>query len=96
MMTKSIKISVETHELLSELASENDTLNDVIVFLIEYYREREEFSAKQADAYNRDIERFENGNLENLSELRLPELDKRIIELENEIRSNENDRTKKL
>ena len=85
-MTKTIKISVKTHKLLSELASKNETFNDVIAFLIEYYHQNEEFSDKQADAYNRDIEKFEKGNMENVSELTLSELEKRIIKLENEIR----------
>ena len=85
-MTKTIKISVKTHKLLSELASKNETFNDVIAFLIEYYHQNEEFSDKQADTYNRDIEKFEKGNMENVSELTLFELEKRIIKLENEIR----------
>ena len=42
-MTKTIKISVKTHKLLSELASKNETFNDVIAFLIDYYHENEEF-----------------------------------------------------
>ena len=49
MMTKTIKISEKTHELLSELASKNETFNDVIDFLINYYYENEEFSDEQAD-----------------------------------------------
>lgn len=86
MLTKTIKISEKTHKLLSELASKNETFNDVIDFLIEYYHENEEFSDKQAEAYNRDIERFENGDMENVSELTLSELEKRITKLENEIK----------
>ena len=82
MMTKTIKISVKTHKLLSELASKNE----VIAFLIDYYHENEEFSDKQAEAYNRDIEKFEKGNMENISELTLSELEKRITKLENEIK----------
>ena len=86
MMTKTIKISVKTHKLLSELASKNETFNDVIAFLIDYYHENEEFSDKQAEAYNRDIEKFEKGDMENVSELTLSELEKRITKLENEIK----------
>ncbi len=58
----------------------------VIAFLIDYYHENEEFSDKQAEAYNRDIEKFEKGNMENISELTLSELEKRITKLENEIK----------
>jgi predicted CopG family antitoxin len=86
MMTKTIKISVKTHKLLSELASKNETFNDVIAFLIDYYRENEEFSDKQAETYTRDIEKFEKGDMENVSELTLSELEKRITKLENEIK----------
>lgn len=85
-MTKTIKISEKTHKLLSELASKNETFIDVISFLIEYYHENEEFSYKQAEAYNRDIEKFEKGDMGNVSELTLSELEKRITKLENEIK----------
>nr|WP_295161541.1 hypothetical protein [uncultured Methanobrevibacter sp.] len=86
MMTKTIKISQETHDLLSELASKNDTFNDVITFLIDYYRENEEFLDKQAEAYNEDIENFEKGNMDNVSEITLSDLEKRISKLENELK----------
>lgn len=86
MMTKTIKISQETHDLLSELASKNDTFNDVITFLIDYYRENEEFLDKQAEAYTEDIENFEKGNLDNVSEITLSDLEKRISKLENELK----------
>ena len=36
--------------------------------------------------YNRDIEKFEKGDMENVSELTLSELEKRITKLENEIK----------
>ena len=85
-MNKTIKISEKTHKLLSELASKNDTFNDVIAFLIDYYYENEEFSDEQAEMYNRDIEKFENGNMENVSELTLSDLEKRITKLEKEIK----------
>lgn len=85
-MTKTIKISEKTHKLLSELASKNETFNDVIAFLIDYYYENEEFSDEQAESYNRDIEKFEKGDMENVSELTLYELEKRISKLENEFK----------
>ncbi|MGX8693691.1 MAG: DUF7557 family protein [Methanobrevibacter sp.] len=86
MMTKTIKISEKTHELLSELASKNETFNDVIDFLIDYYYKNEEFSNAQAEIYNKDIEKFENSNLENVSEVTLKDLEKRISKLENELK----------
>lgn len=86
MMTKTIKISEETHKLLSELASKNETFNDVITFLIDYYRENEEFSDEEAKFYNEEIEKFEKGNRENVSEVTLSELEKRISKLEHELK----------
>ena len=86
MMSKTIKISEKTHKSLSELASENETFNDVIDFLIDYYRENEEFSDKKAEFYNREIEKFENGNLESVSEVTLKGLERRISKLENELK----------
>jgi len=85
-MTKTIKISEKTHESLMQLASKNQTFNDVINFLINYYRENEEFSDEEAEFYNNEIEKFENGNLENVSEVTLEELEQRILKLENEIK----------
>jgi Zn-dependent M32 family carboxypeptidase len=70
-----------------QLASKNQTFNDVINFLINYYRENEEFSDEEAEFYNKEIEKFENGNLENVCEVTLEELEQRIIKLENEIKN---------
>lgn len=86
MMTKTIKISQNTHKSLSELASKNDTFNDVIVFLIDYYKSNEEFSDEEAEFYNNEIEKFENNDLENVNHLTLKSLEERIIKLENEIK----------
>lgn len=85
MMTKTIKISKNTHDALSELASKKDTFNDVINHLIEYYKENEEFSDEEAEFYNNEIENFENGKLNNVSEITLEELDERITLLEQEV-----------
>ena len=81
-MTKTIEISEKTHKSLSELASKNDTLNDVIAFLIDYYQKNEEFSNQQAEFYNKEIEKFEDNNLDEVSEVTLSALKKRISELE--------------
>lgn len=86
MMTKTIKISQDTHKSLSELASKNDTFNDVIRFLIDYYKSNEEFTDEEAEFYNNEIEKFENDNLENLNKLSLKSLEERITKLENEIK----------
>ena len=86
MMTKTIKISKSTHNALSELASKNNTFDDVINHLINYYKENEEFSDDEAEFYNKEIENFENGNSTNVSEITLEELDERITLLEQEIK----------
>ena len=86
MLTKTIKISEKTHESLMQLASKNQTFNDVINFLINYYRENEELSHEEAAFYNKEIEKFENGNLENVCEVTLEELEQRIIKLETGIK----------
>ena len=86
MLNRTIKISGETHEDLSSLAFKNDTFNDVIVKLIKYYRENEEFSDEQASRYNKEIELFEDGVFDNVTELTLAELDERISKLEAEIK----------
>lgn len=52
---KTIKISKKTHKLLSKLASKHETFNDVIVFLINYYYEDEDY-------YNERIRHFEKGD----------------------------------
>ena len=81
-MTKTIKISVSTHNALSELASKKDTFNDVISFLINYYKSKEEFTDDKAEFYNNEIENFENGNFENITKLTLKDIEERIRKLE--------------
>ena len=83
MLNKTIRISEEVHELLSSLASKNDTFNDVIKRLIE---QNEEFSDKQANFYNQEIERIENGIYEEVTEISLSNLEKRVTQLEKEIK----------
>ena len=83
MLNKTIKISEEVHESLASLASKNDTYNDVIKRLIE---QNEEFSDEQAEFYNKEIERVENGIYENVTEISLSELEKRVTQLEKEIK----------
>lgn len=82
MMTKTIKISEGTHQKLSEFASKKDTFDDVINFLINYYINNEEFTNKEVEFYNNEIDNFEKGNLDNVTELTLKDLEKRILKLE--------------
>ena len=71
---------------MSELASKKDTFNDVINYLIKYYKENEEFTDEEADYYNEEIEKFEQGNFEQVSEITLEDLEQRITLLEQEIK----------
>lgn len=82
MLNKTIRISDEVHKSLSSLASKNDTFNDVIKRLIE---QNEEFTDEQAEFYNQEIERIENGIYEDVDEISLEELEKRVSQLEKEI-----------
>ena len=83
MLNKTIRISEEVHESLSSLASKNDTFNDVIKRLLE---QNEEFTDEQAEYYNQEIERIENGIYEDVNEISLEELEKRVTQLEKEIK----------
>ena len=83
MLNKTIRISDEVHKSLSSLASKNDTFNDVIKRLIE---QNEEFTDEQAEYYNQEIERIENGIYEGVNEISLEELEKRVTQLEKEIK----------
>ena len=82
MLNKTIRVSEEVHELLSGLATKNDSYNDVIKRLIE---DNEEFPDEQAEFYNGEIERVENGIHENVTEISLSELEARVTKLEQEI-----------
>ena len=84
MLNKTIKVSDEVHDSLSRLATKNDSYNDVIKRLIDYY---EEFSDEQAEFYNSEIDRIENGTFENVNEITLSELEARVSKLEKEIKN---------
>ncbi len=47
--------------------------------------DNEEFSDKQAQMYNGDIEKFENGNFEDVCEISIDDVKRRISQLESEI-----------
>lgn len=84
MLNKTIRVSEEVHELLYSLATKNDSYNDIIKRLIDSY---EEFSDEQAEFYNQEIERVENGIFENVNEISLSQLEKRVTKLEKEIKN---------
>ena len=82
MFNKTIHVSEEVYDLLSDIAIDNESYDDVIKRLIENY---EEFSDEQAEFYNAEINRIENEIFENVEEINLFELEKRIKRLEKEI-----------
>ncbi len=84
MLNKTIRVSEEVQELLSKLATKNDSFNDVIKRLIE---NNEEFTDKQVEFYNQEIERIENGIYENINEISLAELEDRVTKLKKEIKN---------
>ena len=55
MRKKLLKFLKKSHKLLSKLASKNETFNDVIDILINYYYEDEDY-------YNERIRHFEKGD----------------------------------
>ena len=85
MLNKIIRVSDEVHDSLSRLATKNGSYNDVIKRLIDYY---EDFSDEQAEFYNCEIDRIENGTFEKVNEINLSELEARVSKLEKEITSN--------
>lgn len=84
MLNKTIRVSEEVHELLSSLSTKNDSFNDIIKRLIE---DNEEFNDEQAEFYNQEIERIENGIYENNHKISLSELEARVTKLEKEIKN---------
>ena len=46
----------------------------------------DELSDEETECYNNEIEKFENGKLENVSKVTLKDLEKRISKLENELK----------
>ena len=84
MLNKTIRVSEEVQGLLSKLATKNDSFNDVIKRLIE---NNEEFTDKQVEFYNQEIERIENGIYENINEISLAELEDRVTKLKKEIKN---------
>ena len=61
MLNETISISSSTLNSLNELTEDGNTIDDVIVNLIVHYNENEEFTDAQAEFYNSEIEKSENG-----------------------------------
>lgn len=86
MLNKTINISNDTYGLLSDLACDDDTMDDVIINLIVHYNENEEFTDAQAEFYNKEIEKIDNGEYDNDGEiLTVEDIQKRMMQLKKEI-----------
>ena len=83
ILNKTIRVSEEVHNSLSAMATKNETFNDIIKKLLENY---EEYTDEQAQFYNQEIEKIENGIHENTTEINLTELEARVTQLEKEIK----------
>lgn len=85
-MMKTIKVTQEVHNMLSEIGSKKDTYNDIILKLINEHNEQysEEFEDDQADYYNKCIEKIENEDYSNIIEVDFDNIDEELERLESE------------
>lgn len=83
---KTIKVTQEVHDMLSEIGSKKDTYNDIILRLINKYNEQysEEFEDEQADYYNKCIEKIENEDYSDIIEVDFDNIDEELERLESE------------
>ena len=85
-MMKTIKVTQEVHDMLSEIGSKKDTYNDIILKLINKYNElsEEEFEDDQAAYYNKCIEKIEKEDYSDIIEVDFDNIDEELERLESE------------
>ena len=85
-MMKTIKVTQEVHDMLSEIGSKKDTYNDIILKLINEHNNQynEEFEDDQADYYNKCIEKIENEDYSDIIEVDFDNIDEELKRLESE------------
>lgn len=81
-MNEIITVSTDTRASLSKLVAEDESFNDVIVNLLVHYNENEEFTDAQAEFYNNEIEKSENGFYDDTPNISLAELKERVANFE--------------
>ncbi len=83
---KTIKVTEEVYDMLSEIGNKKDTYNDIILKLITEHNKQynEEFEDDQADYYNRCIEKIENENYSDIIEVDFDNIDEELERLESE------------
>lgn len=85
-MMKTIKVTQEVHDMLSEIGNKKNTYNDIILKLINEHNEQysEEFEDDQADYYNKCIEKIENEDYSDIIEVDFDNIDEELERLESE------------
>ena len=83
---KTIKVTEEVYDMLSEIGNKKDTYNDIILKLITEHNKQynEEFEDDQADYYNRCIEKIENEDYSDIIEVDFDNIDEELERLESE------------
>ena len=81
-MNELITVSTDTRASLSKLVAQDESLDDVIVNLLVHYNENEEFTDAQAEFYNNEIEKSENGFYDDTPNISLAELKERVANFE--------------
>lgn len=77
MASRKIEISQRVHDMLCEMTPNGKTFDYTISFLIDYYIDNEEFSDEEAEYYNKQIEKFESGNYDDVHKVHLNDLEKK-------------------
>ena len=85
MLNNLISVSDSVQKSLYDFDFDGSSYSDVIQNLIDYYVENEEFSDEQAEFYNSEIEKIENGFYGDVSTMSLSEIEDMIVKLEKEI-----------
>ena len=81
-MNEIITVSTDTRASLSKLVAQDESFDDVIVNLLVHYNENEEFTDAQAEFYNSEIEKSENGFYDDTPNISLAELKERVTNFE--------------
>lgn len=85
IIVKTIQVSDEVHEILTNMGTKKQSYNDIIYSLIEKNRVMEEFSEEEAQYYNECIEKIENGDFSGTYKIKLEDLDEELEKLESKV-----------
>ncbi len=82
-LTKTIKISEETHKKLTDLGFKKETYDDIINRLIKNYDSDDHLTPEQEAKYKSMINEIKKGNRKGFKEFNDEDLDEKIRELSN-------------